>query len=147
MPWWAWLVLGFALLAGELLNPGGLYLLFVGIGALIVGILTLARLSGPEWVQWLLFAAISVASVLALRGRLARSFPPRKLDRALVGDTIELTTAIAPGGFGQGRLRGSVWQVHNAGSDDLDVGARCRIDDVDGITLRVGEPAAAPEGS
>ena len=35
MPWWSWLILGFALLAGEMLATGGFYLLFAGIGALI----------------------------------------------------------------------------------------------------------------
>ncbi len=46
MPWWLWLVLGLALLGGEMLAPGGLYLLFLGIGALIVGVMTLAGIAG-----------------------------------------------------------------------------------------------------
>ena len=46
MPWWSWLIVGFALLGGEMLAPGGFYLLFLGIGALIVGLLALGNLAG-----------------------------------------------------------------------------------------------------
>ena len=30
MEWWIWVVLGLALLLGEILTPGGFYLLFFG---------------------------------------------------------------------------------------------------------------------
>lgn len=138
MPWWAWMVLGFTLLAGEMLTPGGLYLLFIGVGALIVGVLAAAGVAGPSWSQWLLFTIISVLSLATLRSRLARSMRPRELDKAIVGETIELTTGIAPDGVGQGRFRGSVWKVHNAGSQELGAGTRCRVEGVRGITLTVG---------
>ena len=39
MPWWAWLVLGFVLLASELASPSGFYLLFAGMAAIIVATL------------------------------------------------------------------------------------------------------------
>ncbi len=145
MPWWAWLVLGFAMLAGEMLAPGGFYLLFVGLGAIAVGLLALAHLAGPAWVQWLLFSAISVAAVMTLR-RQGRSAPATgRLDRGLVGETVVLTSAIEPGGAGQAEFRGSVWRVENAGSEPLEVGARCRVDEVNGITLTVGRTTAELE--
>ncbi len=138
MPWWAWMVLGLVLLGGEMLTPGGLYLLFVGIGALIVGVLAVAGVAGPSWTQWLLFTLISVLSLATLRNRLARSMRPGKLDRAIVGETIELTTSIEPDGVGQGSFRGSVWKVHNSGTRGLEAGTRCRVEEVHGITLTVG---------
>ena len=145
MPWWSWLILGFALLGGEMLAPGGLYLLFVGIGALIVGMLTLANLAGPEWTQWLLFALLSVLSLTLLRSRLARSILPTKPGAEIIGETVELTTAIEANGVGQARFRGSVWKVYNAGSRALEVGARCRVDEVKGITLTVGKSSSVTE--
>ncbi len=145
MPWWSWLILGFALLGGEMLSPGGFYLLFVGIGALIVGLLTLANLAGPDPVQWVLFALLSVLSLTMLRSRLARSFLPEKLGEDIVGMTVELTTAVPPDGVGQARFRGSVWKVYNAGPHALEAGARCRVDEVNGITLTVGKPSSAME--
>ena len=142
MPWWSWLILGFALLGGEMLAPGGFYLLFVGIGALIVGLLTLANLAGPSWTQWLLFTLLSVLSLTILRSRLARSILPSRPGAEIIGETVELTTAIQPDGVGQARFRGSVWRVHNAGPRALEVGARCRVDEVNGITLTVGSRRA-----
>ena len=145
MPWWSWLILGFALLGAEMLAPGGLYLLFVGIGALIVGLLALANLAGPGWTQWLLFALLSVLSLTLLRSRLARSILPARPGAVIVGETVELTTAIQPDGVGQARFRGSVWKVRNAGPRALEVGARCRVDEVNGITLTVGKSSSVTE--
>ncbi len=145
MPWWSWLILGFALLGGEMLSPGGFYLLFVGIGALIVGLLALANLAGPSWMQWLLFTLLSVLSLTMLRSRLARSLLPARQVAEIVGETVELTTAIQPDGIGQARFRGSVWKVRNAGPLPLEVGARCRVDEVKGITLTVGKSPSVPE--
>ena len=145
MPWWSWLILGFALLAGEMLAPGGFYLLFVGIGALIVGLLTLANLAGPDWTQWLLFTAFTVLSLTLLRSRLARSILPAIPGAEIVGETVELTTGIPPDGVGQARFRGSVWKVRNAGPSALEAGARCRVDEVKGITLTVAKPSSATE--
>ncbi len=145
MPWWSWLILGFALLGGEMLAPGGFYLLFAGIGALIVGLLALANLAGPSWTQWLLFTVLSVLSLTLLRSRLARSILPGRPGAEIVGETVELTTAIQPDGVGQARFRGSVWKVRNAGTCALEVGARCRVDEVKGITLTVGKSSSVME--
>ncbi len=146
MPWWSWLILGFALLGGELLAPGGFYLLFLGTGALIVGALALADLAGPGWTQWLLFTLLSVLSLTMLRSRLAGSLLPASLAPEIVGKMIELTTALPPEGVGQARFRGSVWKVYNAGPRALKVGARCRVDEINGITLTVGKSSSATEG-
>lgn len=143
MPWWSWLILGFALLAGEMIAPGGFYLLFIGIGALIVGLLVLANVAGPDWTQWLLFTLLSVLSLTLLRSRLASRILPASPGAEIVGETVELTTDIPADGVGQARFRGSVWKVRNAGPRALDVGARCRVDEVTGITLTVGKSPSA----
>jgi membrane protein implicated in regulation of membrane protease activity len=145
MPWWSWLILGFALLAGEMIAPGGFYLLFIGIGALIVGLLVLGNVAGPDWTQWLLFTLLSVLSLTLLRSRLASRIFPASRGAGIVGETVELTTDIPADGVGQARFRGSVWKVHNAGPRALDVGARCCVDEVKGITLTVGKSSSATE--
>ncbi len=144
MPWWAWLVLGFVLLASELASPSGFYLLFAGIAAIIIGLLGLGELSGPPWAQWLLFTLISVLSVTTLRSRLARGFnrADATVDDSLVGQTVTLTDRIEAGGVGQGEHRGSVWTVQNLGSQVLEAGARCTVDEVNGVTLVVRAPPA-----
>ncbi len=145
MPWWAWLVLGFVLLASELASPSGFYLLFAGIGAIIVGLLGLGELSGPPWAQWLLFTLISALSVMLLRSRLTRGFnrADATVDDSLVGKTVTLTDRIEAGGVGQGEHRGSVWTVQNRGSQALEAGARCTVDAVNGVTLGVRPPPVA----
>ena len=145
MPWWVWLILGFGLLGAEMLAPGGLYLLFAGIAAVIVGMLALGNLAGPIATQWLLFAVIAGVSVFTLRGRLAAGMRSRGLGDNVVGETIELTTAVEPDGIGQARLRGSNWKVHNAGPNALEAGTRCRVDAVQGITLTVGRSGVLEE--
>jgi membrane protein implicated in regulation of membrane protease activity len=141
MAWWAWLILGLLLLAGELLTPGGLYLLFAGIGALVVGLLVLTGLGGPAWVQWVLFSVISVSSLWLLRGRLARNRAQSDIETidSLVGQRIRISTPIEPGAVGRGEYRGSVWEVQNLGSEALDAGTLCRINRVDGVTISVGD--------
>jgi membrane protein implicated in regulation of membrane protease activity len=147
MDWWIWLVLGIALLGAEMLAPGGLYLLFAGVAALFVGVLVLGNVVGSIATQWLLFALIAGASVFTLRGRLAASMSSRGLGDNVVGETIELTTTIEPDGVGKALLRGSTWNVHNAGSHPLDAGTRCRVDAVEGVTLTVGRSGILEEAN
>jgi membrane protein implicated in regulation of membrane protease activity len=33
MEWWIWILLGLVLLLGEIVTPGGFYILFFGVGA------------------------------------------------------------------------------------------------------------------
>ena len=40
MPWWSWMLFGAALLAVEMMLPGSFFVLFFGIGALLVGALS-----------------------------------------------------------------------------------------------------------
>ena len=47
MLWWVWILLGFLLLLAEVLTPGGLYLLFFGVAAILVGLLAGLNLIGP----------------------------------------------------------------------------------------------------
>ena len=113
------------------------------IAAIIVGLLGLGELSGPPWAHWLLFTLISVLSVTMLRSRLARSFyrADATVDDSLVGQTVTLSDRIEAGGVGQGEHRGSVWTVQNLGSEALEAGARCTVDEVKGVTLLVRPPS------
>jgi hypothetical protein len=139
MPWWAWLVLGLILLGGEMLTPGGFYLLFFGCGALAVGLLGLVGLDTPVWGQWLLFTVLSVALIAVVRprivGRLRSS--GSAIGDTVVGEWVLVETPIAPGAIGRGELRGSVWTVCNAGNAALNPGDRCRVERVEGLTLHV----------
>ena len=62
--WWLWLVLGLVLLGVEILTPGGFYIIFFGVAALIVGVLAGLGVGGPLWAQLVLFSVLSVASLV-----------------------------------------------------------------------------------
>ena len=68
MQWWAWIAIGAILLGSELtLVNAQFYLVFLGISALIVGVLQVAGLITADWLQWASFAVISVISMLTFR--------------------------------------------------------------------------------
>lgn len=144
MAWWVWLVLGLVLLGGEMATPGGFYLLFFGMGALLVGGATLLLPSLPGWVQWLFFSALSIGALALIRprivGRLRQAGPG--IEDTLVGEVAVAEGPISPGGFGRGELRGSVFSLRNAGSEPLAAGERCRVSRVDGLTLEVRRESA-----
>ena len=138
MYWWLWLVLGLIFVGLEVLTPGGFYVLFFGIGALAVGSLAGFGWSGPVWLQWLLFSAISLLSLLCFRPHLVRATRskerPDPID-TLEGETALLVDDLPPDAVGRAELRGTTWTVRNGGQRPLVRGQRCRVSRVDGLTL------------
>ena len=138
MYWWLWLVLGLIFVGLEVLSPGGFYVLFFGIGALAVGSLAGFGWSGPIWLQWLLFSAISLLSLLCFRPHLVRA--TRSKERPDPIDTLEgeialLVDDLPPDAVGRAELRGTTWTVRNGDQQLLVRGQRCRVSRVDGLTL------------
>ena len=139
MPWWIWIIVGFVLLAAELLTPGGFYLFLFGCGALAVGLLTALEWSGPLWLQGVLFSLLSVLSVLIFRGPLVRKMQGETgqdsgVDR-LVGEIAYPEFTIAPEKFGKAEFRGTSWTARNVGEMSLEAKQRCKVEKVDGLTL------------
>ena len=138
MAWWFWLLAGIALLGWELFTPGGFYVMFFGVGALVVGLLVALGAGGPPWVQWLVFSAVSIASLLLFRRSVLARFDTGQ--RAVPMDTLEGELAIpmedlAPGAVGKAELRGTSWTAQNADDRTLTRGQRCRVARVEGLTL------------
>jgi membrane protein implicated in regulation of membrane protease activity len=134
MTWWAWVLLGIALLVVEVATPGGLFALFFGAGAIVVA--PLAALGVPEVGQWLAFTGFSVASLLLLRRRLTLALgrgPAAPVE--LVGEQAVVLAEVAPGGEGRAELRGTPWTARTAGGVALAPGRRCRVERVEGLTL------------
>ena len=138
MYWWLWLVLGLIFVGLEVLTPGGFYVLFFGIGALAVGSLAGFGWSGPIWLQWLLFSAISLLSLLCFRPHLVRATRskqrPDPID-TLEGEIALLVDDLPPDAVGRAELRGTTWTVRNGDQRLLVRGQRCRVSRVDGLTL------------
>jgi membrane protein implicated in regulation of membrane protease activity len=138
MSWWLWAILGFALMAAETLHMG-LFLVFFGMAAAIVSALTRFALAGPDWMQWLLFSVISIVSVALFRKPLLKylRINVRKDVDTMIGDTAKTMEAIEINGHGKAELRGSPWNAVNVGDKPLDKNELCRVERVDGITIKV----------
>jgi membrane protein implicated in regulation of membrane protease activity len=140
MEWWAWILVGAILLGSELaFVDAQFYLVFVGASAFVVGMLQLTGLGMPEWLQWLVFAALAATSVFTFRRRIyetmRRKLPALKGGPA--GEIITLPTELSPGETCRLEYRGGSWSAINGGKAAIPAGARARIDRVDGLTLVV----------
>lgn len=135
MVWWAWVLFGFALLVIEMASPGGLFALFFGIGAIAVGALAGLGVAGPPWLQWGLFAALSVSLLVLFRRRLRGKLGAPGLQADLAGEVATVIDDVPAGGVGKAELRGTPWEARAAGNLALQKGQRCRVERVEGLTL------------
>ena len=136
MTWWLWLVLGLALTAMELLSPGGFYLIFFGLSALLIGTLQLLGLSAQVWVQWFLFTALSFVLLALFRNPVLKAFRPKDVAvDQLVGQIAIPIEDIVAGGVGKAELRGTGWNARNEHHGPLHKGQRCRVRRVDELML------------
>src|SRR3990172_7416403 len=131
MAWWFWRLVGVALLVVELVTPGGLFALFFGAAALAVGALVALGIAGPAWLQWLLFAALSLVLVTVVRRRMRGALASRQgpVD-ALVGETAVLLEDLPPQGVARVELHGAPWQARSRATEPLARGQRCRVERV-----------------
>src|SRR5438874_11814640 len=101
--WWHWLVLGLILALAEMATTGGFYLVFFGMGAILVGVLAAFEAAGPIWTQMLLFSVLSVASLWLFRTRLLRAMqrePQSPPIDTLVGEIGSAVDALTHGAGG-----------------------------------------------
>jgi membrane protein implicated in regulation of membrane protease activity len=139
MEWWHWLAGGLLLLVLELVTPSGFFIMFFGIGALVVGALMIGGIVIGAPVQWLLFTVASLASLLLFRGRvLARlSPPPPPPVDSLIGDLAVPQQRIEAGATGRVEVRGSAWTARNESALAIEQGQRCRVVRINGLELGV----------
>ena len=139
---WHWLAFGVLVMLVEVLVPGVIFL-WLGIAAVVAG-LVLAAIPSMSWeIQVVLFAVLSVVSIfLGRRIVSARQAPTdhptlNQRGRNLLGTHYTLDTATS-GGRGRVRIGDTVWRftVRPAGTE-LAQGTRITVVDVDGTTLVV----------
>ena len=137
---WNWLIFGLILMGLEVLAPG-VFLLWLGLAALLVGIISIFA----DWVwqvQVIAFAAFSLAAVPLWRRLASQSaanpdsqFLNRRSD-ALVGRVFTLDKPISDGS-GTVRVDDTVWRISGP---DCPAGSRVKVARADGANLAV-EPA------
>ncbi len=140
MPWWGWVTIGTLLLCAELFAIDlEFYLVFVGLGAIITGLVDLALPNLPAWLPWLLFAALSLVSMFTIRRQLYDKIRGRagQLVDSAIGAHLTVPEDVAPGRSCRTEYRGSLWTAVNVGDEPIPAGATVEIAGVEGLNLRI----------
>jgi membrane-bound serine protease (ClpP class) len=149
-------LIGFGLLAAELLLPTGGILALFGIAGLVTGGI-LALGSSNSAADWIGGALITLAVLSGITFffisrkviRTTRHLPKLAGTEEMVGGEAEARSAIDP--TGQVFMRGTLWSARlGDGVSPIRFGDRVKVGAVDGLTLVVGPvatPAQAPEAT
>jgi membrane protein implicated in regulation of membrane protease activity len=138
LSFWDWLALGTVLLILEVFGAGG-YLLWLGIAAAAVGVITFAVPALTWAMQLPLFAALSLLTAAYWWRRqrsVARPSDQPGLNmrgQELVGRTLLVTDAIVDG-RGKVKVGDGVWLARGP---DAAVGSRVQVTGLDGTVLLV----------
>jgi inner membrane protein len=136
---WAWIIIGLLLIGLELVVPGT-FMIWLGLAAIATGII--AGLFDISWQAGMLVYAVLALAAVALGRWVTRKPDQRKAqpepelnrsDRALIGQSLRLETAIVDG-IGRVRVNDSSWRVTGP---DMPAGERVRVIGMDGATLEV----------
>lgn len=135
---WHWWALAALLLVIELLEPG-LYFLWLGVAALVTGMILLISPGLDGEYQLAIFSLLSVVSIVVAQRYLKHheitSDQPllNRRTARYVGRIVRLDQPII-GGKGRINLDGSIWNIIG---EDSPINTPVKITGVDGITLEV----------
>ena len=137
-PYWYWLAAGVLLIAIEAVLPG-VFMIWLGVSAIVTALATLIFPDMALVYQLLIYAVLSVGTVLTGRrwmGRLNETSEQPNLNRRGIQYVGQVYTLDQPIRSGRGRVRveDTTWSVADP---DLPAGARIRVIDVEGATLKV----------
>ncbi len=138
LEFWHWLTFALILIILEMLSPG-VFLMWLGIAAGIVGLVMLAQPDLSWQIQMTLFALLSVASIIFWRWAQTR-FKTESNDLHLnrraeqyIGRTFNLVEPIV-NGMGKIKVDDSIWKVHG---EDAPVGTQVEVTGVEGVVFKV----------
>lgn len=135
---WHWLIAGVILIVLEMFAPGVVFM-WVGIAAMITGVVAWAAPGlSLEWLM-IIFAALSVISIVSGRAYMKRR--PNETDHPTlsnrgekyVGRQFTLSEPIV-GGYGKIKVDDTTWKV---AGDDMPEGAKVEVVAVDGTVFKV----------
>ncbi|NIA71207.1 NfeD family protein [Pelagibius litoralis] len=137
--YWNWWVIGVFLIGIEVFAPGAVFL-WMGIAAGVVGLVLLLVPELMWQMQLLLFAAVSVVSIVAWRF-IVRNRPAAQSDQPMlnrrgasyVGRTFTLKEPITDGN-GLLHIDDSRWKIEG---DDLPAGTKVKVVGIEGTVLQV----------
>lgn len=140
MPWWGWMIIGALLLGSELLGvDAACYLVFIGLAAMITGLIELSGAGLEPWMQWILFSVISIVLMVIFRKKLYAMLRGDGVgyETGPAGEIVTVTQALEPGQSGRMSYRGTDWTIVNDGDSAFAAGQKVRISRVDGLKLNL----------
>lgn len=139
MSWWGWIIVGAILLGAELTFVNAqFYLVFVGIAAILAGLVT-ATTAIASWAQWALFAVVAIVSMVLFRSRIYHKFRGTlpTVKAGPTGGLITLPVPLPAGETCQAEYGGTYWTVRNDSDVLIPSGSSVRITGVRDLTLLV----------
>ena len=138
LSYWNWLALGTVLLILEVFGAGG-YLLWIGLAAASVGVITFAFPALPWTLQFILFGVLSVLTAVLWWRRQRTAAKPsdqpglNSRGSELLGRRVVLHEAILDG---RGKIKAgdSLWLVTGP---ELPAGSTVKVTGQDGVVLKV----------
>ena len=135
---WTWLIIGLALLAGELFVPTGFYLLILGSACLVVGGLSFVGVLVTWMMQVAVFSVATLVIWYLFGDKLQALLRSKEKEYGgLLGQTAVAREAIEPGHKGGGELWGSPWRLENIGKKVINPNDECEVVSSDGLVLKV----------
>ena len=134
------MILGAFLLGAELFAiDAQFFLVFLDVSAALVGLAGLVGIAMPEWSQWVMFAVLALFFMFTFRKSLYKKIhgSAKGFKDSMSGDSLKITTDIAPGRDARVEHRGSDWTARNVGESEIVSGSWAKIVKVDGLTLHV----------
>ena len=135
---WGWMALGVLLVILEMFAPGVIFV-WVGVAAIIVGIVVAILPSIPWEIQAVLFALLSVVTMVGGRWYLKRN--PLETEDTLLNrraeqyvDRVFVLDQPIENGFGKVTVDDSTWKIKGA---DLPAGSKVRVVGADNTILNV----------
>lgn len=151
MPWWLWLLVGVLALAGEAASMA-LFLLYVGVAAIVVALLSLFNLG--QVAQLGVFVLLSVLLIGLVRPRMLQALAGRVPHRALTNqgtlvDRVATVTQTVTRDGGMIRVgNAEFWSARaNPPAQRIGIGDQARIIYVDGLTAYVEPIVVSVESS
>lgn len=135
--YWHWFAAGLALLIVEMFLPTGFVLLWMGVSAIVVGVIAWAAPT-PWTLECVLFGILSIVFFFAYR----KLWPQKPVleqptlnrrGHSYVGRTFTLSEPII-NSVGTLRVDDSQWRINGP---DMAAGSQVRVVQADGATLRV----------
>lgn len=137
-----WFIVGVVLLVLEALTPG-FFLVFFGLGAWVTAALAFFLPLGVN-LQWIVFMAVSIISLLVLRRKLKSLFKGKSAEAGnmddpvfssqYIGREVTILKDVGPGEPGLAELNGTNWRARTEGPI-LKAGSLAVVVRLDGLAL------------